>query len=289
MEVLRKNEVIITGRLVAADIKKDFDKNGKSYISVNATIQSEIKGKTNTFEVDFYAREMTKDNKVNKLYTTYSEIEDFLNKKVQVSGELTENRFWSSNAGQLVSAQKINGKFIKGELETTADAATFTIGGFVVKELVEKTNKNNEVYRYDLSIGQANYNNTSMNVFVLHVDPADTEIVRGVKTYQAGMTVQVKGNLCFTSEQVTVVDENSGFGEEISRVYTNKQKNYFITGGSNPIKGEESGQYSMDLIQSLIAAYKQKDVELQSGASAQEAKKPAEKAAPVTSRQSSLI
>lgn len=289
MEVLRKNEVIITGRLVAADIKKDFDKNGKSYISVNATIQSEIKGKTNTFEVDFYAREMTKDNKVNKLYTTYSEIENFLNKKVNVSGELTENRFWSSNAGQLVSAQKINGKFIKGELETTADSATFTIGGFVIKELVEKVNKNNEVYRYDLSIGQANYNNTSMSVFVLHVDPADTEIVRGVKTYQAGMTVQVKGNLCFTSEQVTVVDENSGFGEEISRVYTNKQKNYFITGGSNPIKGEESGQYSMDLIQSLIAAYKQKDVELQSGASAQEAKKPAEKAAPVTSRQSSLI
>lgn len=289
MEVLRKNEVIIVGKLVAADIKKDFDKNGKSYISVDATIQSEIKGKTNTFEVNFYAREMTKENQVNKLYTIYSGIEGFLNKKVQVSGELTENRFWSSNAGQLVSAQKINGKFIKGELETTADAATFTIGGFVVKELVEKTNKNNEVYRYDLSIGQANYNNTSMNVFVLHVDPADIEIVRGVKTYQAGMTVQVKGNLCFTSEQVTVVDENSGFGEEISRVYTNKQKNYFITGGSNPIKGEESGQYSMDLIQSLIAAYKQKDVELQSGASAQEAKKPAEKAAPVTSRQSSLI
>ncbi len=289
MENLRENEVVIVGKLVSVDVRKDFDKNNKSYISVDAVIESQISGKKNVFEINFYTREMTKDNKPNKLYQSYDKLPELVNKKIEVSGELVENRFWSANLGQMVSAQKINGKFIKTQLDTVADSATFSLGGFVVKELVEKTNKNNEVYRYDIAIGQANYNATAMNMFTVHVNPEDKEIVRGVKTYQAGMTVLVKGNLVFTEEQVTVEDENSGFGEKISKVYTNRQKNYYISGGSNPITSAEAGQYSGELIKNLIEAYKQKDVELMSNASSKEANAPVEKEAPVTQRQSSLI
>lgn len=283
-KLLATNEIKIVGRLISADVKKGFDKSNRSYASVNATIQSEIGGKTNVFEVNFYSQEMTKDNKVSQLYTNYVKLPELIGKKVEVSGSLRENRYWSTSLGQIVSSQQLTGRFVKGIVETTADEATYKLGGFVVKTMVEKKNKAGEVYRYDLALGQSNYSGTSMNMYTLHVDPTQTEIVRGVQNYEAGMTVVLNGNLMFTQEQVTVTDENSGFGQPMVKTYTNSQKNFYITGGSNPITDET--RYPQEQIMALVEAYKANDATLM-GSAPQDA--PVTQAAPVTKRQTSLI
>lgn len=287
MELLQTNSVKIVGKLVNADVKTGFDKSNNSYVSVNTTVVSEIEGKTNTFEVNFYAREMTKDNKVSQLYTNYVKLPELVGKKVEIDGSLRENRFWSTKGEQLVSSQLITGRFVKGVLDSVADKATYEIGGFVVRPLTEKKNKEGAIYRYDLSLGQANYSGDKMSVFTLHVDPSQPEIVRGARAYESGMTVLVQGNLNFVQETVTVVDENTGFGQPMAKTYTNTTKNYFITSGSNPYKNEQT--YSSDVIRTLIDAYKANDVQLMSAAQSGQNSAVKEEAPAVSHRQASLI
>ena len=289
VEFLKTNQVTITGKLVEAIVKTGFDKNNKAYASVDATVSCMLNGQTNVFEINFYSKEMTAKNEVSKLYTSYTKMPELKGRKVEISAEISENRFWSANLGQIASSQKLVGKFIKGVLETEADKALFEVGGFIAKELVEKVNKNNEIYRYDLVLGQANYNNTGMRGITLNIAPTDRELVAGAKTYATGMTVFVKGRLESIEQQVTVEDENSGFGEKIVRVYTNKLKGFYITGGSKPITDPEKGAYDMVTIKGLIDAYKAKDIELMNAAATDNADEAVEKAAPVTTRQTSLI
>lgn len=289
IEFLKTNQVTITGKLVEAIVKTGFDKNNKAYASVDATVSCMLNGQANVFEINFYSKEMTAKNEVSKLYTSYTKMPELKGRKVEISAEISENRFWSANLGQIASSQKLVGKFIKGVLETEPDKALFEVGGFIAKEVVEKVNKNNEIYRYDLVLGQANYNNTGMRGITLNIAPTDRELVAGAKTYATGMTVFVKGRLESIEQQVTVEDENSGFGEKIVRVYTNKLKGFYITGGSKPITDPEKGAYDMNTIKGLIDAYKAKDIELMNAAATDNENEAVEKAAPVTTRQTSLI
>jgi hypothetical protein len=287
-KLFRVNNFKIVGKLVSADVKKGFDKSGKSYVSTNAVIQNEVDGKLNTFEVNFYSGEMTRDNKVSQLYTKYVSLPELINKKVEVTGELKENRYWSSNLGQIVGSQQLSGRFVNGVLDTVADVAEFEIGGFVVNELKEKVSKkDNSVYRYDVVIGQSNYNGDGMTAYTLHVNPTDVEIVRGVKSYEAGMTVKVKGKLSFIETVSVVEDENKGFGESMARTFVNKQKNFFITAGSNPIQDET--RYDGATISALINAYKANDAQLMTVASSNTTSAPTTSTAPITQRQTSLI
>ena len=47
--------------------------------------------------------------------------------------------------------------------------------------------------------------------------------------------------------------------------FTNRQRNFYILGGSNPLTVED-GAYPSEIIQALIAGYKAKDVELSAAA-----------------------
>ena len=83
----------------------------------------------------------------------------------------------------------------------------------------------------------------------------------------------------------------SAFGAPVTKTYTNRQSNFYIEGGSNPIADDRV--YSSDVVSTLISAYKAHDVELQNAAST---KAPATNSAPVsnaaptvTKRQTSLI
>jgi len=286
MEKFKKNEFTLVGTLANADIKLGNRTNdGAGYVSVKAIVTNNINGRNNEFEVEFYAYEMTAKKEVSKLYTNYVEMNKLVGKKVEINGSLKENRYWSNNQGQIISTTTLSGKFIKGALETTPEVATFVIGGFVAKELVEKKNKNNEIYRYDLTIAQTDYTETSLNMFTLHVNPDETAIVNGVRNYQAGQTIKLDGSLSFTVEEKVVEDTNTAFGKPLPKVYKNKSKNFFIESGSNPIKDESS--YDSEAIRNLIDAYKAKDVELAAGAKKENA--PVVKEAPVKTRQTSLV
>ena len=289
MELLRTNSFKIIGRLKSQDLKVGRKDNGEGYISGKAIIISNLDGRDNEFEVSFYTNQLTKDKKESQLFITYSNLESLVGKKVEVTGELRESRFWSRASNQMVSAQQLSGRFIRGTTESSIDEGSFELGGFVIEELKEKKNKDNEVYRYDLALGQSNYSGTSMSRFVVHVDPNEREIVNGVRSYRIGQTVRVNGDLRFIVNIVTSTASNEGgFGSGVTRTFTNKIHSFFVRGGTAPIADAAQGMYSSDVVRSLVAAYKARDVELSakakdSGADA------VEEAAPVSSRQTSLI
>ena len=292
-KLLRENSIKIVGRLTDAQVtlgnRKD---NGQGYISVDATVVSLINGVSNEFKVNFYTNQLTKDGKQSKLYDSYNKLPEMVGKKVEIDGEIRENRYWSTNLNQLISTQLLSGKFVKGVVESAVDTATFVIGGFLVKTPVEKRNKKDEVYRYDVTVGQSNYAGNNMSMITLHINPTQREILSGVESlYSVGDTIQFTGSLVFKTEVVTVEDENTAFGAPVTKTYTNRQSNFYIEGGSNPISDERA--YSQDVVTALINAYKAHDVELQSAASKSA---PATNAAPVsnaapvvTKRQTSLI
>jgi hypothetical protein len=291
MDLLKQNTFKVVGRLVSQDLKILNKKtDGSAFISGNVIVEANLDGAKNEFEISFYANEKTQDGKISALYTQYSKLGELVGKKIEVTGDIRESRFWSTNANQMVSAQKLSGRFVHGVAETTNDEGTWEIGGFVVEGLKERLTKDNEVYRYDLTLGQANYRGDSMSRFVLHINPADAEIIAGVAKYNVGQTVQVNGDLRFIVTETRSERKNEGgFGEPVVRVYTNRQRNFFITGGSAPITDPEKGMYASDVIRSLVAAYKAADVQLaekgKNGGAAQEE----EVVTRVSNKQASLI
>ena len=292
-KLLRENSIKIVGKLTDAQVtlgnRKD---NGQGYVSVDATIESVIGGVSNEFKVGFYASQMTKEGKISKLYESYSRLPELVGKKVEVDGEIRENRYYSTNLNQLVSTQLLSGRFVKGVADSTVDVATFVVGGFLVKTPVEKRNKKDEVYRYDVTLGQSNYAGNGMSMITLHIDPNRRDVVSGVEgLYNVGDTIQFTGSLVFKTEVVTVEDANTAFGAPVTKTYTNRQSNYYIEGGSNPLADDRA--YPQDVINTLIAAYKAHDVELQSAAASKDSgSAPAASVAAtpvVTKRQTSLI
>lgn len=285
-KLFRQNSFKIVGTLVSADVKTGVGKNG-GYVSVDTIITSDFDGKNHEYQVGFYANETTKEGAHSKLYDTYVALKNLEGSKVDVSGEIRENRYFSSNVGQLISTQLLSGKWVKSVPVTTANEATYELGGFLGRQVTEKKNKQDEVYRYDVVIGQSNYNGDNMSIFTLHINPTDMEILRGVEGYSIGDTVKLKGILAFTVETKTEIDPNSGFGEPMMRTFTNKQRNFYITSGSNPIEGDSA--YDSVTIRTLKEAYDKRDVELMNAAKTTTATAPVVNEAPVTRRQTSLL
>lgn len=289
--LLRKNSFKIVGKLVDAEVKLGNRKtDGSGFVSVNAVVHSTIEGVLNEFKVSFLANEKTVNGENNKLYATYNKMPELLNKKIEITGTISESRFWSTKTEQMVSAQILNGKWVKGVVDTTADEANYVLEGFIAKEVTEKTNKEGEIYRHDIVIAQSNYGGDNLSMFTLHVKPGDREILEGVQGYHAGNTVHVEGDLSFTVEE-KVIEEKVGFGKPILRKFTNVTKGFYITSGSPVITDETS--YSTTVIKTLIEAYKAADVERMTNAQNTSVTKPASVATPkpaqVTQRQTSLL
>lgn len=288
----RENSFTIVGTLLDAQIKYGNKKSdGAGYISVEALVGAEINGIHCEYPVRFYSNQLKADKTPNKLYESYSKMGSLVGKKVQIDGSLRENRFFSTKTKQLASATQLSGNFVKGVVVTEPDVARFILGGFIVTTLTEKKNKENEIYRYDLGLAQANYAGDKVSLFTLHVDPARTDVVNSIqKLYQAGDTVQFSGSLIFKVEQVTVQDDNAAFGTPVTRTYTNKQNNYFIESGSTVIT--DNRQYGRPIINSLVNSYKAEGKELEanaanSAAAGDNTEVPASKT--ISARQASLI
>lgn len=261
MEKVKNNSFKLIGTVDSVEMEKKIRKaDGKAYISGTIKVLSVIDNENCEYDVSFYANEMTNDNKPSQLFKTYSELEQFINKKVEISGSIRENRFFSTKGEAMVSAQVLDGRFIKGVSSNTVDEATWELGGFVASTLITKTNKENEIYRYDLMIAQPNYKEDNISMFTVHGNPEQANIIKGLQSYEVANTIILKGVMQFkvTEEQVEISD--GGFGDPIVKTYKNKQKNWFVTGGSKPIEGETA--YTSDAIQDFIAAYKSRDVQL---------------------------
>ena len=251
------NSFNIVGRLAAANIRTGTAKNGHAYVSVDATITGEG---DREYSVSFYASDTTSKNEHSKLYDKYMGLKDAEGKKVRVQGSFRENRYFSEKRSQMVSAQLLSGRFIDVVSDTESDKAEWELGGFVISELAEKTNKEGNIYRYDLVIGQANSQN-KLSVFTVHVNPEQRDIINGVRGYHASDTIVVNGILDFTAKEVTLERSNEGgFGQPVVRSFVNHTRNFYITGGQAVIKDETA--YDGELIRELVADWKAKDADI---------------------------
>lgn len=291
--MLQTNNFHVVGSLISVDSKTGtFKQNGHNYINVTATIKSVINGQDNIFKIRFFSSDTKADGTPNKMFNIYNSLEkNYKDRRVVIDGSIRDNRFVGKD-GQMHASQSLEGKWISAAGESEVDEGTWSVGGFVAKDLEEKTNKNNEIYRYDFTIGQSNYKGDNMSLFTFHIAPGDNVILNGVRKYKVGDTITLNGKLNFIETIAVVEDKNNAFGEPITKTFVNHNNNYFITGGTNPITdAADQDKYSNQVITSLVAAYKASGVEIQQKASASKAAAPVEtNDAPKPSvRQTSLI
>lgn len=257
----KQNSFEITGRLTNTNLKPGTSKKtGNNYISGSITVESIINEKTCTYEINLFSNELTSEGKISGLYTSYSKLNELIGKKVEVYGSMREHRYFDEKNSLMKSSQRLEGRFISGVKDDSIDTAVWELGGFIVKTLTEKQNKAGEIYRYDLNLAQANYNDTNLSVFTVHINPKDREIIEAVKNFNLGSTIRVNGILDFTITTETRQEKvENGFGKPMVRVYTNNIRNFFIQGG-NP----STDTYDAETRTTLVSAYKAKDVEIES-------------------------
>lgn len=259
------NKIKVTGTLVENKLTERVAKSGantgKSYITGDIVIKAMLDNEENLIPIRLYAFEQTKDGKPNQLFASYKDLANKVGRRITVSGSFGENRFWSEKSGEIASQQVINGRFINDASVSAPDEATFELSGFVARELVEKTNKEDEIYLHEIVLGQSNYDDSTASQFKLHVRPDALAIANAVREqYIVGSTVHIYGDIRYTTQKITREVTDVAFGAPRANSFVVTNRAFFITSGENPIEGE--GAYSMEDILRYKKAIAASDIEI---------------------------
>jgi hypothetical protein len=265
-ELAKQNSFKIVGDLVEVNLEnKTSGRTGKDFISGKIVIKSLIDGRQQLTEVELYSNKFKQDGTGNKLFDTYANLGSLLNKRVRVSGELGESRFFSTQNSQLVSTVVNRGRYVAAADTGEKDTTDFSFAGYIVKPLYEKNSKDGQLVAYEMLVAQANWNNTKPNLVKFTVAKENKTAVTAIqRLYEKGMTVSVRGNISIINENVEV-SEKTAFGES-TRVYHNTYKNYLIQTGSQPL---DKGAYSPQDILELTRAYDDDGIAIQNAAKGQ--------------------
>ena len=282
------NKFKVVGILSENQLKEQVAKTGKnagkSFISGNIVIKATIDGVEQLFPIRLYALEVTQKGERNKLYDAYASLNDFINRRVIVTGALSENRFWSAKTKQIMSAQILFGRFVN-EAKAEKDTAVFEFSGYVGRELTEKTTKDGALYAYELVLGQVDYTGKSAQIFKFQVNKDREDIAKFIReNYLAGSTVNIEGNINFITETKTK-EKHVAFGEAQASSYTVTNHYFYITAGVPVIEDESA--YAMDEILAYKKAIAAHDVEIQNRASEQDASE--DNGSPLASRATDLL
>ena len=268
MGLFNKNNVYIVGELVEVkDFRLDVHSGDKNYVAATVVIKSIVNGKELLTEARTFINELTTKGAVNKNYTVVKDIQSMLGKRVVISGgNIRGERFWSERTSQLANSTRINFNLIRlARTQETEDKATFEFGGFVTRPIQEVVDENGDVKYFQITLGQANYKEDNMFEVTFTVTKDNIKAVRVMEEkYEAGVTVEINGN-CETIVTQKAVQTEVAFGEAIEKIYTNVDKKYVITGGSDIISGD--GEYTEEIISRLVSAYKAEGAEIQKKAS----------------------
>lgn len=267
MALLRTNNGYFVGTLVEIKDFKELTYGAENKEAVTATIvvksvlgegENAVESLT---ELRNFTSKYTKDGKQNKNYDKILNIKEFLNKRVVIAGaQIVGERFWAKNTNQLVPSTKFNFNLIRLAKDSEVDKAEFEYGGFVYKELTEKTDADGNVLHYVISIAQANYNENNMQVVEFVVEKDNLAAVKAIQNaYTQGSTVQISGICSNIVTQITKTEE-AMFGDPITKVFTRTDKKLIITSGQPVVEGE--GEYTVEAIKSLVDAYTREGIEI---------------------------
>lgn len=292
--MLKTNGFDITGKLIqVADYKEGQFRTGQDYVSVKIVVANKIDDADNEYTIELFASKLNADKSENKLYDRYRQINNFLNHRVRVQGQLKENRFYSNRGKKLVSNVTLAGRFVnEADPSTLEDHATFEFGGFVVRTPEEKKRKDGTTYAIALELAQANYSENNLNVLSFLTDPSNAKVIDGINNkYKIGDTVQIEGKIVSEIKENVVMDREVAFGDPIPKKFKNRTFGLYILSGNLPLAADDPEAYNLENRTALIEAYKAQAVALESKA-AQNVGTPVEvneKPQSVINRQTSLL
>lgn len=260
-EKTKINKVYVVGTVQEVNTNIRSTSDGRNYINGKVVIKTIVNDVESLVEMKVLAFEKTKSGEDNKVYINYTKLDGQLGKRVKVSGEFREGSMIDQSNGGVRHFNEIYLKFINPAKADDADCATFEYSGFVVKPLYERKNKEDELLGYRIEVGQANYNNTAMQVIRFDVNKNDLNIAQAIEAnYVTGSTVSFSGNITYVS-RTEVKTEEVAFGDPITKTFVVSDKNFRITGGNEPFDEEDPAAYSMEEIKKYVEAYKAADVE----------------------------
>jgi hypothetical protein len=286
--LLTKNNVYIVGELVEV---KDFrtlqyGADNKNAVSANIIIKCNLGEQENLIEARTFISEMTSKGTVNKNYNTILNINNWLNKRVVISGgQLISDRFWAANSQQLINSTRVNFNLIReARKDENVDKATFEFGGFVYSPLAEVCDENGNTKYYQMTLGQSNYKEDNMFTVNFIVDKDNIGAINSISNhYEQYATVEISG-LLQTIVTQSVKETPVAFGEPVVKTYNNVDKKYIITGGSEVITGE--GEYTEEVLKNLLTAYKEEAASIQAKANSTDTKTSTPGAAPKAKKSS---
>lgn len=256
------NNVTITGTLVDASklktgIFKKGQSVGKQFISGEISVKCVLDGQENIIPISLFSSEMTQDGKHSKLFDSYSQLPNKVGQRLTFEGGSIEEHRYVGQKGEVVRTQRIRGRFVNDARPTDADAATFQLNGYVARGLTEKKNKNDQVYLYELVIGQQNYRGDNAQMFYLNLPLDAIEWKQALlKAYTPGVTVSVDGDIRYLTEQREIETEQgqSLFGEAIKRVVVNTYRYFYIKHATTPLQLGDPNAYTMESMQAFKEA-----------------------------------
>lgn len=262
MAVLKKNEVFIIGELV--DVKTDVRTNSenKTYIGGKISIKVMVNNVENIIDASIYANEKTKEGADSKMYKSYLTLDGMIGKRVRVTGSLGEGSIVDPSTGDVRHFNQINAKFVNAAYSTDVeDKANFEYSGFVTRPIYERKDKEDNLLGYRIEVAQANWNDTNCMVVRFDLDKDDTQKAAVIEAhYVAGATVEFSGTLGAVST-VEVRTVEADFGDPITKTFAKTDKTYSIVSGNLPLASDDERAYNDAMIKTLVAAYKQADVD----------------------------
>lgn len=261
MALLKKNDIFIIGTLV--DVKTDVrtSSENKKYISGKLSIKVVADGVENIIDVSIFSFEKTKDGADSKMFKSYCGLDSLIGKRVRVTGSLGEGSIVDEQSGDVRHFNQINARFVNAAYASdTEDKATFEYAGFVVRELYERKDREDNLLGYRIDVAQANYDDTNCIVLRFDVHKDDVKKAETISThYIVGSTVEFSGVLTSVTTTETKTVE-ADFGDPIVKTFAKTEKAYTIVSGNLPLDENNDNAYNDATRRALVAAYKQADV-----------------------------
>lgn len=285
------NKVYVVGTVQEVNTNIRTSNDGRDYINGKVVVKTVVNDVESLIEMKVLAFAKTKSGDDNKVYQSYTKLDGYLGKRVKISGEFREGSMINQTSGGVNHFNEIYLKFVNPAKVDDMDCATFEYSGFVVKGLYERKDKEDALLGYRIEVGQANYNDTSMQVIRFDVHKDDLNIANVIESnYLVGSTVSFNGNITYISRKETKTEEVA-FGDPVVKTFVVSDKTFRITGGNEPYGDEDPATYTQAEIKKFVEAYKAADAERIARASTaeEESATPQGQAVSKITRASSLI
>ncbi len=260
------NSIFVAGTLKSVEAKTGVQANGSNYVAGKMVVMVD----DNEIEARYYSAETTKAGKVNPRYANNQKIESYVGKRISFGGELRGRMYYDARSSQVNSITEISAAFVElASSKHEKDVAVFEFNGYVDSALVEKRNKEDEVYAYHIRVAQPIFGDEEVAKHVFTVAPEDRDIMIAVQEqYTRGKTISFNGVIEGKVVRTSVVSEVA-FGEANVREFENIHRAFRIRGGSEPIV---DGAYSREQMSKYEELYQEAIV-----ATERQAKEDAEK------------